>query len=149
MKNTANSNFRSGLRERLDAFGAAASMVCAAHCVLVPVLIAALPSTVLSRLESPGFDQGFVVFAALFGAIVIGSGVARALWRRIAAMYAFGVISLALGAFVWHSFPMHAIVLALGGAAVAGAHLLNRHAIKRHGAATINLWALLSRRLAA
>lgn len=140
------SDMRHDWRQRLDAFGAAASMVCAAHCVLVPVLLAVLPFTALSNLESPSFDRGFVVFAALFGAIVIGSGLARGSWRRIVALYAFGVLSLALGAFVWHSFPLHAIVLGLGGASVAAAHLINRHAIKRHGEAAVNVWSHLARR---
>jgi hypothetical protein len=149
MKNPVSPRISPDLRQRLDAFGAAASLVCAAHCIILPLLLAVLPATTLSSLESPAFDRGFVVFAALFGAIVIGSGVARGQWRRVVALYALGVASLALGAFVWHSYPLHAMVLGLGGAAVAGAHLLNRHAIQRHGDTSINLWAVVFRRLPA
>ena len=75
---------------RLDAVGALASGLCAAHCVLVPLAIALMPYAGWQALESTAFDIGFVVFATLFGAIVLGAGTCRHLLRWTAPMYVVG-----------------------------------------------------------
>jgi hypothetical protein len=128
-----------GWSAHLDWFGAAASFVCAVHCAVLPIVVAALPWAGLESFDSPGFDRAFAVFAMAFGLLVIGTAACAQRLRTVASLYAGGVALLAAGLApigAWH----HA-VLALGGAGIAAAHLVNRHGIRHHGCHPVNLWA--------
>ena len=94
---------------RLDAVGALASGLCAAHCVLVPLAIALMPYAGWQALESTAFDIGFVVFATLFGAIVLGAGTCRHLLRWTAPMYVVAVAMLVGGLMLGHQRWLHAV----------------------------------------
>src|SRR5690606_7913135 len=60
---------------RADRFGLTASLLCAIHCALLPLAIALLPSLgVAAWLGNEGFEEGFVVFATLFGLFTLVSG---------------------------------------------------------------------------
>jgi hypothetical protein len=123
----------------LDWIGAAASFVCALHCALLPLAVAALPWAGLESFDSPAFDRAFAAFAVAFGLLVIGTAACRQWLRTVASLYVVGVVLLAAGLAptgAWH----HA-VLALGGASIAAAHLVNRHGIRHHGCRPVNLWA--------
>jgi MerC mercury resistance protein len=128
------------LLPRLDALGATASFLCAVHCALLPLLIAAMPYAGFDVFENAAFDRGFVVFATLFGAVVIGSGLCRHRLGLVTALYLLGVTALIVGAFVLGEVPQHALLLATGGGLIAAAHLVNRHAVKHHQCQPLNLW---------
>jgi len=124
---------------RLDMLGAAASFVCALHCAVLPVAVAALPYAGLESFDSPAFDRAFAAFAVLFGLLVIGTGACRQWLARVAGLYVAGVLLLAAGLApigAWHH-----VVLALGGGAIAAAHLANRHGIRHHRCRPVNLWS--------
>lgn len=125
---------------RLDAVGALASGLCAAHCVLVPLAIALMPYAGWQALESTAFDIGFVVFATLFGAIVLGAGTCRHLLRWTAPMYVVAVAMLVGGLMLGHQRWLHAVLLAAGGALMALTHLVNRHALRHHGCVPLRLY---------
>ncbi|MEW6385113.1 MAG: MerC domain-containing protein, partial [Pseudomonadota bacterium] len=55
----------SRLRHLLDRFGATGSMLCAVHCAVIPVLLAAAPSLGLSFWLGDGVEQALVVFVTL------------------------------------------------------------------------------------
>ena len=55
----------------LDHLGATGSLLCALHCALLPLLIAALPSIGVAAWLGDGFEVGFVLFASLFGLAVL------------------------------------------------------------------------------
>lgn len=112
----------------LDRFGAAGSIACAAHCALLPLLIAGLPSLGLAVWLSDGFELGFVVFASLLG-------LASLLWgyRRHRALRAIGLLLPGL-AVLWigvlypplhESVVPHAVAMTLGGTLVGLGHLAN------------------------
>ncbi len=44
-------------RHFLDRFGATGSMICAVHCALTPLLLAAIPSLGLSTWLGDGFER--------------------------------------------------------------------------------------------
>lgn len=112
----------------LDRFGAAGSLACAAHCALLPLLIAALPSLGLAMWLSDGLEFGFVVFASLLGAFSLLWG-----YRRHRALRALGLLLPGL-AVLWvavlytplhHSVVPHAVAMTLGGTLVGLGHLVN------------------------
>lgn len=116
------------LRHLLDRFGATGSLLCAVHCALIPVLLAAAPSLGLSVWLGDSVEQALVVFASLLGLLSLVWG-----YRRHRAMRALGLLVPGLAA-LWtgllyeplhHSAVPHAVVMTTGGILVGMAHLLN------------------------
>ena len=119
----------------LDRFGAYGSLVCAAHCALLPVAIALLPSLGLASLAGDMFELGFVVFATLLGLFSVVWG-----YRRHRAVRALGLLIPGL-VLLWsgilfrplhESLVWHALAMTLGGTLVALAHLANLRLNHRH-----------------
>lgn len=116
-------------RHRLiDRFGATGSLVCALHCALLPLLVAALPSLGFAAWLSDDFERGFVLFASLLGVFSLAWG-----WRRHRAMRALGLMLLGL-AVLWaavlypplhQSLVPHAVAMTFGGTLVGVAHIVN------------------------
>ncbi len=115
-------------QRRLDQFGSTASVVCAIHCALLPVLIAVLPALGLGALAWAGIEWAFVCFATLLGLFSLWTGYKR---HRVYRALAFLIPGLAL---VWlgvlwpvvhHDVLRHAVVMTAGGTLIAVAHLVN------------------------
>lgn len=122
--------------QNADRIGFAASLLCAVHCALLPVLLGLVPALGLKIGGWVDFDQAFVVFASLLGATTLTLG-----YRRHRAFHAWMLLVPGL-LLVWGaSFtPLHAhglahtVMMTLGGLALAGAHLVNlrlTHAARR------------------
>ena len=127
-------------RERhhlLDRFGAAGSLACAAHCALLPLLLAALPSLGVAVWLGDSLEFGFVVFASLLGLFTLVSGyrrhrAVRALWLLVP-----GLVVLWVGVLyapLHHSLLPHAVAMTLGGTLVGLAHLANLRLVHVHSA---------------
>lgn len=123
---------------KADRVGFAASLLCAVHCALLPLAIALLPTLGLGAGGWVDLDQAFVVFATLLGGTTLALG-----YRRHRAFRAWALLVPGL-ALVWAgSFTslhdshgtLHAVVMTLGGLALAGAHLLNLRLSHRAGTA--------------
>jgi MerC mercury resistance protein len=118
------------LRRRglLDRVGAAGSLLCAAHCALLPLLIALLPTFGVAAWLKQDFEVWFVLFATLVGVFSMVVG-----YRRHRAIRAFKLLLLGLsGLWIGVLYPplhasvwLHALVMAVGGTLVALAHLAN------------------------
>ena len=115
-------------RQFIDKFGSAASVLCALHCALLPLLIAILPALGIGFLAWSGFEWVFVCFATLLGLVSLWMGYQR---HRIYRALLFLVPGLAL---VWmgvlvpaihESIVTHAVVMSMGGTLIAVAHLIN------------------------
>lgn len=115
-------------RQFIDKFGSAASVLCALHCALLPLLIAILPALGIGFLAWSGFEWAFVCFATLLGLVSLWMGYQR---HRIYRALLFLVPGLAL---VWmgvlipvihESIVTHAVVMSMGGTLIAVAHLIN------------------------
>lgn len=116
------------LRNLIDRFGATGSLLCAVHCAVLPVLLAAAPSLGLSVWMSDGVELALVSFVTLLGLFSLVWG-----WRRHRALRALGFLIPGLTA-LWagllygplhHSAVPHAVVMTLGGVLVGVAHLVN------------------------
>lgn len=112
----------------LDRLGATGSLLCAIHCALLPLLIAALPSLGLASALGERFEEIFVVFASLVGGYSVLSGYRRhRLWQALALMLP-GLLVLWVGVLyapIHHAPWPHAVVMTLGGTLVGLAHLAN------------------------
>ena len=115
-------------RRLLDRVGATGSLVCAVHCALLPLVIAALPSLGVALWLGEGFERVFVVFATLLGLFSVVWG-----YRRHRAVRALGLLLPGL-AVLWlgvlyaplhHALVPHAIAMTFGGTLVGLAHLAN------------------------
>ena len=115
-------------RRLLDQFGTTASVICAIHCALLPVLIAVLPAIGLGALAWNGLEWAFVCFATVLGLVSLWLGYKR---HRVYRALTFLIPGLAL---VWlgvlipsihHDIVRHAIVMTAGGTLVPVAHLVN------------------------
>ncbi|MFC7302356.1 MerC domain-containing protein [Cognatiluteimonas weifangensis] len=122
-----------------DRFGFLASFLCAIHCALLPLLIAALPSLGVAVWLGEGFEEGFVAFATLFGLFTLVWGYRR--HHRVRALWLLlpGLLALWLGVLyapLHHALLAHAVVMTVGGTLVGLAHLANLrlHHCHVHGA---------------
>lgn len=110
-----------------DRLGAAGSLVCAVHCALLPLVIAALPTLGLGLAGEASFEQGFTVFATVLALATLVSGYRR---HRLLGALMFlvpGVLAIWFGAFgpLGHDGATHSVLMAIGGTLVGAAHLLN------------------------
>lgn len=115
-------------RARFDQLGATGSLLCALHCALLPLLVAALPSLGVAMWLSDGFEAIFVTFVTAFGLAVLLWG-----YRRHRAVRALGLLLPGLAA-LWigvlypplhHAAVPHAVAMTFGGTLVGLAHLAN------------------------
>ncbi|MBM9913818.1 MULTISPECIES: MerC domain-containing protein [Stenotrophomonas] len=118
----------SRLRHLLDRFGATGSMLCAVHCAVIPLLLAAAPSLGLSFWLSDGVEKALVVFVTLLGLFSLVWGYRRHGALRALAFLIPGLIALWAGVLydpLHHNAVPHAVVMTLGGLLVGIAHLVN------------------------
>lgn len=110
-----------------DKVGFAASLVCAVHCALLPLVMAFMPAVLLRAGGWLDWDQAFVVFATLLGATTLTLG-----YRRHREFHAWALLAPGL-MLVWAaSFTSlhdhtsaHLALMVVGGSLLAAAHLLN------------------------
>ena len=111
-----------------DRFGSMAAIVCAAHCALLPFLLAALPTLGLGMLMSWGLELGYVAFASLLAVASLWQGYRRHRVYRALAFLVPGMVAVWAGLFVpalHESVVPHAVVMTFGGTMIAVAHLIN------------------------
>ena len=120
---------------RADRIGFTASLVCAIHCALLPLAIALLPSLGIAAWLGEGFEEGFVVFASLFGLFTLVSGYRKHRALRALRLLVPGLAILWFGVLyapLHHSLVPHAIAMTLGGTLVGLGHLANLRLNHRH-----------------
>lgn len=124
---------------RLDAAGAIASLLCAVHCVLVPLLLVLAPWSGLEWLSGHRYERIFVALALVFAVLVIGTQYSLRTWTQVRMLYVIGAIGLIAGAYVSEGMWWHALAMGVGGTALGLAHGVNRYAIHKR-AETASLW---------
>lgn len=115
-------------RQLLDRLGAAGSLLCAAHCALLPAVVALLPAFGIAAIGGDGFEQGFVVFATLLGLFTLAWGYRRHRTLQALSLLVPGLAILWIGVLyppLHQSVVPHAVAMTIGGTLVALAHLAN------------------------
>lgn len=112
---------------RADKVGFAASLLCAIHCALLPILLGLLPALGLKFGGWVDFDQAFVVFATLLGATTLTVGYRRHRAFRAWALLVPGLVLVWAASFTaLHNHTVtHLVMMTVGGLTLAAAHLLN------------------------
>jgi MerC mercury resistance protein len=111
---------------RIDLLGMYVSLVCALHCLTVPLLVTVLP------LAGAGVALGGsleVLFIAASVALATGSlcwGFRRHRRWRVLIVLGAALTMIAVGRFL-ASEPYELVCVVMGAAALAGGHLLNRY----------------------
>jgi len=113
-------------RVSLDTVGIGASMACAVHCAILPLLITVLPLLGSNILENEKLEYGLLSFSFLIGCWSLGRGYFRH-HRRITPLLIFtaGFALLLGGHFSIAGGYWEPAVIFIGAAGVTGAHILN------------------------
>jgi hypothetical protein len=120
---------------KADRVGFFASLICAAHCALLPVVLALLPAFGVAGALNEHFEELFAVFATVLGSVALIVG-----YRRHRALHALvllvpGLLIIWFGVLyppLHHSILGHALTMTTGGALVALAHLANLRLSREH-----------------
>lgn len=108
----------------LDRIGVCASTACAVHCILLPFIITALPFLGLSVLASSTFELAIIGFSVTLATLSFCWG-SRLHGQRRTFLFVLSALML----FIFgHDVegPLHWVVMAIGGCALAAGHLVNR-----------------------
>ena len=113
--------------DRLNATGAVASLLCAVHCALMPVLVTLLPLVGLGFLATEPVEWALVAMSGLLGMSSQRLGFREHGKRRALATLTVGLALLVLGrvseAREWGAWGVP--VLVVGGCVVALSHVVN------------------------
>ena len=120
----------------VDRVGAAASLLCAVHCALLPFVLALLPLIGLEFLAGHVFERVFVACAATLACLSLLVAYRR--HRKPQALYLMvpGIVLLVLGISIDLDVhvTMHTASVVTGGVLVACAHVTNLVLAHRHTA---------------
>ena len=107
----------------LDALGITASVACAIHCAVLPLLLTSLPVLGFDIVRDPVFEYGMILLAFLIGAYALTHGF-RKHHRRLLPLLLFSIgILFLLAKQYWHS--LHTWLLLPAVTAIVTAHYLN------------------------
>jgi len=108
----------------LDRIGISAASLCALHCILLPVLLPALPLLGLSFLADHWWEHVFLIISAIIGSIALFSGF-KTYHRQL---YPFYLLFLGIGVY-WqkHDFAEETqpYIIVLGASLIIAAHFIN------------------------
>ena len=108
----------------LDRIGITATSLCALHCILLPVLLPALPLLGLSFLADHAWEHVFLMITALLGTLALFSGFKK-YHRRI---YPFYLLFLGVGIYwIKHDFSeeIQPYFIVIGASLIFAAHIIN------------------------
>lgn len=108
----------------LDRIGIAATSLCALHCILLPILLPALPLLGLSFLADHTWEHFFLLATALLGTVALFSGFKRYHKR----LYPFYLLYLGIYIYwIKHDFAeqYEPIFIICGAGLIVAAHFLN------------------------
>lgn len=123
-------------RQRLlDGFAVTASLLCLVHCLLLPMLLIALPVLATMMVVPEAFHAVAFAVALPTSILAMASGRARHGRHRPAMLAAAGLVLLGLGAFAIEAETVERIVTSIGAVTLAVAHALNWRALSVRSAA--------------
>lgn len=113
-----------------DALGVTASVACAIHCAILPLLISSLPVLGINILDNIIFEYGMIVLAFIIGIYSLYHGYKKH-HHRLLPLVVFSMgMALLLAKQVWHQF--HLILLVPAVIAIISAHFFNYRFCRVH-----------------
>ena len=110
---------------KLDSAGMTASILCAIHCAVVPLLITVLPLAGLGFLANPLVEWSMIIFALFIGTYAIGISYLRTHHRILPVILLISGFLVIIIGHVFVSGWREALVVPLGGLLIATAHFFN------------------------
>jgi hypothetical protein len=112
----------------LDRAGAVASLTCAVHCALMPLVITLLPLMGLSFLADERMEWALLGVSALLGSSSLCLGYREHRKRQALLILSLGLTALVMGRVLeeHHLEAAGVVGVVLGGCTVAAAHFVNR-----------------------
>lgn len=106
-----------------DLLGISASILCAIHCALLPLLLVSLPVLGVNIIHNATFEYGMIVLAFLVGSLALSHGFLRhhrhpGPWL----LFTAGMLLL-VAKQVWHQYELRFLPFAV--ILIIGAHVLN------------------------
>lgn len=118
-------------RINYDALGIAASLACAIHCAILPLVLTSLPVLGINIIDHMGFEFAMIFLAMLIGFYSLWHGFRihhRSLTPSL--LFGAGIILLFLKQ-AFHEYQLYFLVPAV--ALVVAAHLVNYRACRKAG----------------
>ncbi len=117
--------------DQLNRFGAAASFLCAIHCLAMPLLIGVLPLIGLGLLTTPWLEWSLIGLAGLMGIVTLPPSYCRD-HRQLQPLglftLGFGLI-LVTKLFITEGSALETLGMVIGALFVAGANLVNHRLV--------------------
>jgi len=110
---------------KLDSIGMTASMLCAVHCAVVPLLITTLPLFGLGFLANPLIEWGMIILALFIGIYAIGFSYVRVHHRRLPVILLISGFFIIMTGHLLVTGWREAIVVPMGGLLIVTAHFFN------------------------
>jgi len=111
----------------LDRLGMSASLACAVHCAVLPLLLAALPAIGLAWLDSAWVDWTMVALTAVIALRAHRGGFRLHRNCLPAGVAVTGLLIIVMTICVLKGSANHHYIQASGAVVVASSHFLNRH----------------------
>ena len=114
------------LHRSLDKVGAFASLFCAVHCALMPVLVVLIPTTsVLVFAENHTLENVFIAFSAVLATTSLSLGYRHHGRRDIFLLLGLSLFTLLSSRF-FHPSSLELVLLVGGALGITTCHILNR-----------------------
>ncbi|ULQ55598.1 MerC domain-containing protein [Flavihumibacter rivuli] len=106
-----------------DALGIAASLACAIHCAILPLIMTSLPVFGINIIDNMSFEYLMILLAFLIGVNALSHGYRKHHHQILPILiFVFGIILL-IAKQLWHEWQLYFLVPAV--AAVVFAHFYN------------------------
>jgi hypothetical protein len=110
---------------KLDNVGMTASILCAIHCAIVPVLLTSLPLVGLGFLANPVIEWSMIIFALCIGVYAIGLSYFRTHHKRLPMVLLIIGFLIIIAGHLFITSWQEAIIVPIGGLLIATAHFFN------------------------
>lgn len=113
-----------------DAMGIAASVACAIHCAILPLILGTLPILGIELIDNVGFEYFMIFLALAIGTYSLWHGYRRHHHSKGPVLVFYGGIILLIAKQVWHSYQYWLLPFAV--ILIVAAHLMNYKACRVH-----------------
>lgn len=127
-------------RRGWDNAGMTASILCAIHCAIVPILITVLPLAGLGFLANPFVEWSMIAFALAIGSYAIGLSYFRVHHKMMPAVFLLAGFLVIIGGHIFTRGWHEAIVVPIGGLLIAAAHFVNYRFSVVSNVAKLPIW---------
>jgi hypothetical protein len=110
---------------KLDNIGMTASILCAIHCAILPILITSLPLFGLGFLANPLIEWSMITLALFIGVYAIGSSYVRTHHRPLPMLLLITGFLIIIAGHLFITGWREGIIVPIGGLLIATAHFFN------------------------